>query len=271
VDEGVGVVQLGGVVATGGDRDHAHAVVARAGDVAGRVADDDRPVGGPGPVVGQEGLAGPAAGGRGQEQPVLVVGAEAAADARVEPVADPGGPELHPRDPLEVAGDQGVHDVAAVRQRPQRLLEPGADVGLEVAGDVGLADPLAHRLGVVVDGRAVDARGGQDLAGDLPVGHPGHPLVAQELPVLQAVDLAERVPDRPRVRRRRAQQQGAVDVPEQQPGDGGAGRHPLRRRRARCAHRSRSTSAVRPCAKAAISFAAFWMSSTCAVSTTECM
>ena len=124
VDDGVRVGQRLGRERPGRDRDHAHAVGARAGDVARRVADHDRPL--PRPA------AGPGARDRRQRGAVLGVAAEPAL-AGGEVVADARARELAPRHRLEVPGEQREPVRAGLgRERGERLGHAGRDVRGEV-------------------------------------------------------------------------------------------------------------------------------------------
>jgi hypothetical protein len=105
---------------------------------------------------------------------------------------------------------------------------------------------------VRVDHAVRDAGGTQQVARDRGVGAAGD--LDLEPVELDAVGRPGRAPQRGGVRPRGAEQQRAVDVPEQQE---------LQRRNER--------SELSFCAKAAISFALFSTSSSCTISTGECM
>ena len=100
----------------------------------------------------------------------------------------------------------------------------------------------------------VDAGGAQQVARDRGI-RPPRRLDPPEAVERHAVHVLDRAAQRERVLDRGAQQERAVDVPEE--------KEP--------AQRLKSSSALSFCAKAAISFAAFSTSSSCTISTGECM
>ena len=120
VDHGVRVRQRLGPERAGRDRGHAHAVGARAGDVARRVADDDRALARPRRVEAR------GAGDRRQ----LARGPRASEPKPPWPAAKkppmPARRELEPRDRLEVAGHEREPELVRPRgQRRQQLDDPG--------------------------------------------------------------------------------------------------------------------------------------------------
>ena len=248
VHDGVRAGQRLGAEGAGGDRDHADAVDARAGDVARGVADHD----GARPLP----AAGPLARDRGQQAAVLGVRAEAAL-SRLEVGAEPGAGELAPRDRLEVPGhEREPVDVRLGRERVERLGHARRDARGEVGRAQLLVGPDGGGLdlgGARVDPVVADAGGAEQVARDRGVRAPRRLHV--DAVERDAVHRPRRAPERGRVLRRGTLEQRAVDVPEQEEG--------LQRRN--------EMSAVSFCAKAAISFAVLSTSSSCTISTGECM
>jgi hypothetical protein len=187
---------------------------------------------------------------------VLGVRAEAAL-ARLEVVADAGRGELAARDRLQVAGDEREPVALGLAgERRERL----ADAGRDERGQVRRAQLLVRGDDVVgdvarvrVDRRVVDAGRAQQVARDRGVGAAGD--LDLEAVERDAVLRPCSAPQRGGVRARGAEQQRAVDVPEQQEG----------------AQRRNERSEPSFCANAAISLAVFSTSSSCTISTGECM
>jgi hypothetical protein len=189
-----------------------------------------------------------------------VVGAEAALAGR-EVVADAGTRELQPRHGLEVARDEREGERGrAAGERLQQLDDAGREPGREVGGAqlrVGLDGARGDLGGALVDVRAPDARGEQQVAGDREVrAARGLDLVREQ--VRDPVDRLGRLDDRLRVLDRGALEQRAVDVEQQQ-------------ERAPVAQRRKSVSGSRAWAKAASSRAVLCTSSSSTISTGECM
>ncbi len=134
---------------------HAQSVGVGTGDVAGRVADDQRPLSGIRPPA----PARPAPRDRRQARPVLAVRAEGALPGG-EIAPDPRPGELEPGDRLVVAGEQAEHDVVALGEPVQQLGHAGenelAEIGRDASG-VGAAARLSDGVGARVDPLRRDA------------------------------------------------------------------------------------------------------------------
>ena len=209
VQHHVRVGELGRTVRAGRHRDAAHPVSASAGDVARGVADDD----GLRPRV----VAGPAAGDGRELGAVLVVGSEAALPG-LEEAAKAGASDLQARDRLEVAGEQRQPRAVARSERREHVADAGGDVLAEVVrtqpgvgGHAGDAEVLAPGVEALGGNAGLQA----DRPGDLVVG-PAGGVELDRAEVGDAVDLPQPLVDGGGVGGGGLEQEGPVDVEEQQ-------------------------------------------------------